>query len=132
MGGAALAIGGLSVNQAIHAAAAALLDIQPGQPGYIERTIAAFPPLANEPRRRLFNRMAHDWETLRAQDEGKAKQLLADADEQAQAAIAAEPENWRLHRAAAQMYLAAAVTEPDYRALAARRIERALELAPNL
>ena len=131
-GGAALAIGGLFVNQAIHATATALLDIQPGQPGYIERTIAAFPPLASEPRRRLFNHLAHDWENFHAQDEGKAKQLLADADAQAQAAIAAEPENWRLHRAAARMYLAAAATEPAYRALAERRVERALELAPNL
>ena len=131
-GGAALALGGLFVNQAIHAAATALLDIQPGQPGYIERTIAAFPPLASEPRKRLFNHMAHDWEKFRVQDEGKAKQLLADADAQAQAAIAAEPENWHLHRAAARMYLAVAVTEPAYRTLAERRVERALELAPNL
>ena len=132
LGGAALAAGGLAANQTIHGSATAFLDVQPGQPGYIARTIAAFPPLANEPRRRLFNYVAYNWQWLRIQDNAEARQLLAEAEVQAQAAIAAEPNSWRLHRAAARMYSAAAATEPDYAALAEWHVERALELAPQL
>ena len=132
VGGVALAIGGLAGNRAIHAAATAFLHVQPGQPGYIERTIAAFPPLATEPRRHLLNHVAREWAQAHAQDESGAKQLLAKADAQARAAIAAEPANWRVRRAAARMYLAVATTEPSYRFAAAHQAERARALAPNL
>ena len=132
VGGVALAVGGLASNRAIHAAATAFLHIQPGQPDYIERTIAAFPPLATEPRRHLLTYVARDWENVHAHDETKAQQLLADADAQARAAIAAEPANWRVRRAAARMYLAVATTEPFYRPVAALQAETALALAPNL
>ena len=117
---------------AIYGAATAFLDVQPGQPGYIERTIAAFPPLANEPRRHLFNYMAHNWQRLSMQNDAEARQLLAEAEVQVQAATAAEPNSWRLHRAAARMYSAAAATDPDYAALAEWHVKRALELAPKL
>ena len=132
VGGVALAVGGLASNRAIHAAATAFLHTQPGQPDYIERTIAAFPPLATEPRKHLLTYVAREWENVRAHDETRAQQLLADADAQARAAIAAEPANWRVRRAAARMYLAVATTEPSYRSMAAHQAERARALAPNL
>ena len=130
--GVALAASGLASNRAIHAAATAFLDMQPAQRGYIERTIAAFPPLAAEPQRRLFNHVASEWEGAYAQDETRAKQLLAKADAQARAITAEEPDDWRLHRAAARMYLAVATTDPLYRTAAAHHIERAQVLAPKL
>ena len=132
VGGTLLVAGGLAANHAIYTAATAFLTTQRDDPAYIERTIAAFPPLATEPRMNLFNRVAHDWERSRLQDEASAKQLLSHADAQARAAVAAEPENWRLRRAVAGMYLAVATTEPDYAPLAERHVKRALELAPNL
>ena len=131
-GGALIVAGGLATNRAIHNAATAFLATQPGDPAYVERTIAAFPPLANEPRMSLFNRVAQDWERIRLQDEASAKRLLTRAEAQARVAIATEPENWRLRRAVAGMYLAVAATEPDYAPLAESHIECALELAPNL
>ena len=130
--GVALAASGLASNRAIHAAATTFLDMHPGQRGYIERTIAAFPPLAAEPRRRLFNHVASEWESAHAQDETRAKQLLAKADAQARAITAEEPDDWRLHRAAARMYLAVSTTDPLYRTAAAHHIERAQVLAPKL
>ena len=132
MGGTVLVAGGLAANHAIYTAATAFLTTQPDDPAYIERIIAAFPPLATEPRMSLFNRVAHDWERIHLQDEASAKQLLIRTDAQARAAVAAEPENWRLRRAMAGMYLAVAATEPSYAPLAERHVKRALELAPNL
>ena len=132
LGGAALAVAGLAANQAIHSAAKAFLSIQPGHPGYVERTIAAFPPLANEPQRHLFDYVARNWAALLAEDKAKAKLLLADAVAQAQAATTAEPDDWRIRRALARMHLAVATTEPAHRALAAREIQQALTLAPEL
>ena len=131
-GGALIVAGGLATNRAIHNAATAFLATRPGDPAYVERTIAAFPPLANEPRMSLFNRVAQDWERIRLQDEASAKRLLTRAEAQARAAIATEPENWRVRHAVAGMYLAVAATEPDYAPLAESHIECALELAPNL
>ena len=132
IGGTVVVAGGLATNRAIYTAATAFLATQPDDPAYIERTIAVFPPLANEPRMNLFNRVAHDWERIRLQDETSAKQLLTHADAQARVAVATEPENWRLRRAVAGMYLAVAATQPDYAPLVERHVKRALELAPNL
>lgn len=132
LGGAAVITVGWAANHAIHSAAAAMLVVQPGERGYIEQTIAAFPPLASEPRRLLFNHVAQEWKSVVRENSAEARQLLAAADAQAQVAIAAEPENWRVRRAAARMYLAVATTEPAYRALAAEHARKAVELAPNL
>ena len=132
VGGTALVALGWTANQAIHTAATAMLVVQPGDDGYIEETIAAFPPLAAEPRRRLLNHVAQAWEGLEREDAAEAKELLAAADLQARAAIAAEPENWRVRRAVARMYLAVATTEPAYRPVAAQHAKKAVELAPNL
>ena len=132
LGAAALAVVGLAANQAIYAAAQAYLDTPPGRADYVERAIEAFPPLAAEPRRRLFDHVANEWEGMRGRDESRAMQLLAVADGQVRAAIAAEPENWRLRWAVARMYAAVAATEPAYGAQAARHAAKATDLAPNL
>ena len=132
LGGTALITVGWAANHAIHSAAAAMLVVQPGERGYIERTIAAFPPLASEPRRLLFNHVAQEWKSVVRENSAEARQLLAAADAQAQVAVAAEPENWRVRRAAARMYLAVATTEQTYRVLAAEHARKAVELAPNL
>lgn len=132
VGGTALAALGWTANQAIHTAATAMLVVQPGDRDYVEKTIAAFPPLATTPRRHLLNHVAQAWERLVREETAEAKQLLAAADGQARAAIAAEPENWRVRRAVARMYLAVATTEPAYRPVAAEHAKKAVELAPNL
>lgn len=132
LGAAALAVVGLAANHATYAAAQGFLDTPPEEPHYVKRTIDAFVPLAAEPRRRLFDHVASEWEGMRDRDEASAMQLLAVADGQARAAIAAEPENWRLRWAVARMYAAAAATEPAYGSVAARHARRATDLAPNL
>ena len=58
--------------------------------------------------------------------------LLEVADVHARAAIAAEPENWRVRGDIARMYRAVAATEPAYGPVAARHFGRARDLAPNL
>ena len=76
--------------------------------------------------------MADRWPELHARDPAAAKETLARAGAEAEAALAAEPENWRIHQALAVLYSAAASTAPEYLADAERFLRQALALAPNL
>lgn len=69
LGAAAIAVASLTANHAIYRAATAFSETPPGRTDYVERTIGAFPPLAGEPRRRLFNWMANEWGHIRAANE---------------------------------------------------------------
>ena len=129
----ALAGAGLAANRAIYSAAVALKDSYAAEhyPAAVERAIAAFPPLANLPRRLWFLSLANHWQELHARDPAAAQEILARADVEASAAVAAEPENWLIGQALALMYRAAASTEPEYRAKAERFFRQSLELAPH-
>ena len=135
-GAAALALAGASLASsiAIHAGAAAMWRADHGGPFIAElrRAIGAFEPLAAGPRVVLFNNLALNWEALRRADPREAARLLALAEAQAEAALAARPESWVLHHALARLYLKAAATDPDYAARAGRHLERSRVLAPNL
>ena len=132
---AVLALGGagLAANRAIYSAGAELYRAETsGQfMAHLENAVTRFEPLANFPRTVLFNNLAVNWEVLRRNQSAEALRLLAWADVEAGAAVAAEPANWQIHHALARMYRAAASTEPGYAGLARRHLERSLELAPN-
>ena len=135
-GAAALGIAGVSIaaSVAIHAGATAMWRADHGGPfiAEIERAIGAFAPLANGPRIVLFNNLALNWDVLAEHQAEEAGRLLALADGEAAAALAAEPESWVLHHALARLYLEVAATRPDYAARAERHLARSRVLAPGL
>ena len=135
-GAAALGLAGASIasSAAIHAGAAAMWRADHGGPfiAEIERAIGAFAPLAAGPRIVLFNNLALNWKVLAEHQPREAARLLALADREAGAALAAQPESWVLHHALARLYLEVAATRPDYAARAGRHLARSRVLAPNL
>ena len=128
----ALAVGGLTVNQRIHAAA----DVRylPARQGSWSTTaggIEGFRPLANTWRWLLFNALGQDWPRLRAENGPGARDLLEWASREAAEVVRTEPRSWRIQQSLARMYHAAAATDPQYAASARRYFERARALAPN-
>ena len=129
-----LAAASIASSAAIHAGAAAMWRADRGGPfiAELERAIGAFGPLATGPRIVLFNNLALNWEILERGDPREAARLLALADAEAAAALAAAPENWVLRHALARLYLKVAEGRPEYAARAERHLARSLALAPNL
>ena len=129
----ALGVAGLATNAAIYGGARELfLASTSGEfLAHFRRSVARFEPLASEPRKLLFNNVAPHWKTLHATRPEQAKQLLALMDAEAEAAIAAQPLNWRLHHALARMYHAVAAEAPVHAERARAQLARARELAPN-
>ena len=135
-GAGALALAGASIaaSAAIHAGAAAMWRADHGGPfiAEIERAIDAFAPLANGPRIVLFNNLALNWQVLAEHEPREAARLLALADGEAEAALAAGAGSWVLHHALARLYVEVAATHPDYAARAGRHLARSRVLAPRL
>ena len=129
----ALAAGGIATSAAIHGGARELyLASTSGDPlTHVRRSVARFEPLANGPRRLLFDNVAPHWKSLREARPVQAKRLLALVDAEAEAALAAEPENWRIQHELARLYHAIAAEEPTHADRAAAQLARARELAPN-
>ena len=139
----AVVLGGacLSANQATYSASRAIVHaivsaedsaVPPGRSrAYFERAIADFAPLANYPRLVLFRHVEDRWNTLRTEHPAESERMLALVNAEAAAAVASEPENWRIHVALARMYAEIGATEPEYRDEAERHRDRASDLAPN-
>ncbi|WP_428102453.1 O-antigen ligase family protein [Candidatus Rariloculus sp.] len=128
----ALAVGGLTVHQRIHAAA----DVGhlPGRQGSLSVMaggIEGFRPLANTWRWVLFNVLGQNWPGLRAENGPGARDLLDWASREAAEVVRTEPHSWRIQQSVARMYRAAAATDPEYAPAARRYLERARALAPN-
>ena len=87
---------------------------------HFERAIDGFQPLANYPRRILFQYAAERWKHLRARNRTEARQLLAMVDAEATAAVESEPGNWRIQTALIQFYEEVAITDSEYRNVAKR------------
>ena len=147
----ALAAAGLATNQRLHRAAiefATASRTTPNPYDYVpaavraertllamahyRRAIDAFPPLANRPRRFLFDDLDINWPALRVRHGAEAKRWLAYAEAQGTVALAAEPANWLLHHSLARLYVRAATTDPNYQALAVQHLESSAEVAPNM
>ena len=127
-----LALAGLAVNGRILAAADAryLSDWS-----ILDKTTTAridrFPPLANTWRYRYFQELERNWERIRRADPADAAALRVRADRDADAAVRAEPGNWRIAASLARLYRALAETDPGYEPAARAHLERARRLAPN-
>ena len=125
----ALLATGLWVNQRIWSGASTLgrgsaVDI-------IEEAIAAFEPMAREPRFSYFAEVHRRWPTLRVRDPAEARRVLGVLDAEAKAAVAAEPENWLVHYFLAWAYRNVASSDPEYQARADDHIRRLYDLAPR-
>ena len=139
-GTAALAGAGLSVGYATWSAASAVNRAiagtdDPAIPAGrvrldFERGISHFEPLANLPRRVFFQFVKKRWRYLRERRPGEAGRMLAMVNAEAAAAVASEPENWQLFVALARLYSSVGFTDPEYRDVAERYLDRARELVP--
>ena len=128
----ALALGGLTVHQWIHAAADVRhLPARHGSWSAMAGGIEGFRPLANTWRWVLFNALGQNWPRLRAENGPGARDLLDWASREAAEVVRTEPRSWRIQQSLARMYHAAAATDPQYAAPARRYLERARALAPN-
>lgn len=129
----ALAGAGLWTNQAIHQAAVAFRQaIAPSNTPVqtrkrFDRAISAFEPLANQVRLELLNTLLR---RLNREPE-LGETTLPWLEEQAAAALAAEPHNWRLRLTVGQLYSVVAETDPDYLPQAQQHADRLLELVPR-
>ena len=139
---AALAGSGLWANKAAFSSASiGALAIRSSEPamgiaphrtrGFFAEAVDAFEPMANQFRLFLFQYTRNRWRFLRTRHREEAARLLSLVDAEAPAAVRQERENWEVPMTLAQMYVAVSATNPDYRAVAARHIEAARELAPN-
>ena len=128
----ALCVVSLTAGHAIHSGAAALHRAENPGPFMAElrRSIRAFGPLATMPRIILIEDIAPNWRVILAQDPAKAFRLLAWAEEEAQHALADEPDNWQLQHGLAKMFAAVAATHPEYPERARYYYDRARAVAP--
>ncbi len=98
---------------------------------FFTAAIDGYQPMANQFRLFLFQYARNWWRFLRTEHRAEAARLLALVDAQAPLALRAEPENWEVPMTLAETYTVVGITEPQYRAVAARHIEAARRLAPN-
>ena len=126
------ALAGLATNRAILTSAdARYLGERAVLSGATAVVVDAFPPLANNWRRRIFEVLERHWPQIRTANPHAAMTLLPWADREAAAAVRTEPGNWRIARTLARLYKAVAATEPGHAVEARKHLERSLALAPN-
>ena len=128
---------GVSTNQAIYSAASKTKKIYnplntPSQSiDYIKQAITQFEPLANTPRKALFENFPKLWTALRTRDREAAKHLLALAETEAISALTIEPENWRIYTSLSAMYRVVSLDNTEYEYMARWYSEQARDLAPH-
>ena len=96
--------------------------------GEFERSIDAFPALANYPRRIMFEQLARNWGNLNEQE---VQVALDAAEREGHRAITSEPEEWRLYLSLGGLYQNAASMDPVYLGRAASLVADAAQLAPE-
>ena len=128
---AATGAGVVSSNAILEAADARYADPRAIPTLAIAEGIAAFPPLANIYRERIFDDVGYNWGRYRADDAPRAARLIAWAGREGEAAMRAEPQNWRLAGSLARMFDAAAKTDARYREAAQRYLALARSLSPG-
>ena len=93
-----------------------------------EESIDASPGLANYPRRWMLTTLNNCWHTLSQADLQRVTMLL---QTQLDDALEAEPKEWRIHLAFANLYQTAGRRDSSYLPLARDLLEEAIELAPE-
>ena len=96
-----------------------------------EKAMTVSPPLANSARMLFFGVLVDYWISLRALAPDVAARMLARADAEAEAAVAVEPESWRVRQNLARLYRVVALTEPGYGEIARRHAAEFADLAPG-
>ena len=93
-----------------------------------DRSIDAFPPLANYPRIVMFDQLTNNWDRLNVEE---AKQALEVVNREGLDGIKSEPQEWRLYLPLASLYRKAASLDAGYMARARALVEAAVTLAPQ-
>ena len=96
----------------------------------LDKSINAFPPLANYPRLILFNNASTIWPGLTEPERAK---LLSSVETEASRAIEQEPQNWRIFLSLAKMYQEIADQSVGFQGLDSARhyVDGAMRLAPE-
>ncbi len=129
---------GLSQNLGIHQGARAVWNAaavaQTVEQAFIyfRQAIVAFAPLANGPRRMLFDNAAALWPIVQAEGGEARARMLALLEAEAAAALVSAPEDWRMRTVLANFYLAASEFNPAYEEIANDHWDHALTLAPHI
>ena len=129
---------GLSQNLGIHQGARAVWNAASVAQtleqafNYFRQAIVAFAPLANGPRRMLFNNAAVLWPRVQAEGDEARARMLALLEAEAAAALVSAPEDWRTHTVLANFYSAASEFNPAYEEKAKDHWDHALTLAPHI
>ena len=97
--------------------------------GLFERSVGSFSPLANYPRLIMFGQLSGNWGTL-SRPEG-VELALKTVEREGERALAAEPKGWRIYVALAQVYQAAAMSDPSLLSQARAWVDGATNLAPE-
>ena len=95
---------------------------------YFDQSIRASPELANYPRRFMFASLSSNWSKL---SEEEIEATLEAAEREGRKALEAEPREWRIHLALANLYQTAASLDPSYGVQARDLLDEALALAPE-
>ena len=93
-----------------------------------ERSIDSFPPLANYPRRFLFEAVARNWDGL---SEEQAQGAISLVEEEGRRALEAEPRGWMQYVRLTNVYQKASSIDPRYLERARQYLDKAAELAPE-
>ena len=93
-----------------------------------DKSITSFRPLANYPRLIMFTSLVENWDTF---TESQALLAFTAGEMEALEAIEAEPENWRLNVALAELYLTAGSNDASRLDRARLYLDKAKLLAPK-
>lgn len=98
------------------------------------KSVDAFPPLANIPRRLMIERLNLSIDNLSIANLslGDYEQAINLVTQEGQAALRSEPQNWRFHLALAQFYQQAYLRNQEHLELAGMHVQEAILLAPNI
>lgn len=127
---------GLSLNHSIHAGAhafwkASTVNSASQAVGLLKKAIEEFEPLANGPRRALFNNASGLWPVLQTEEDGAAMRTLALQEAETAAALGGASNDWRLQAALANFYFAVSAFDSAHEEQAIEHLKKAVELAPN-
>lgn len=127
---------GVGLNHSIHAGAHAFWKGSTAESagqavGWLQRAVEEFEPLANDPRRALFNNASSLWPVLHTEGDGAALRALALQEAETAAALGGASNNWRMQAALANFYFAVSIFDRAYEGQAVGHLEKAVKLAPN-
>lgn len=127
---------GVGLNHSMHAGAHAFWKASKAESadqvvGWLQRAIVEFEPLANGPRRALFNNASSLWPILQMDEDSAALRALALQEAETAAALGGASNNWLMQAALANFYFAVSIHDRAYEERAGVHLKKAVQLAPN-